>query len=139
MTSPQSQQQNNQQSEKRILIVDDNKVAADALAKLLKYLGYNISVAYDGLSGIDSFIDYGPDFVFLDISMPDLDGHEVARRIRSIEKEDKRVILVALTGYGRDKDILESKEAGFNYHLVKPVDVKLLERIINLPVDELPK
>jgi CheY-like chemotaxis protein len=119
-------------SDRRILIVDDNRDAATSLGMLLELSGYKIETAYDGLGAIDAAARYQPHIVLLDIGLPGLDGYEVARRMRS-EPWGKQVTLVAVTGWGQAEDRERSKNAGFDAHLLKPVDhdalVKLLAEI----------
>ncbi|HET8696187.1 MAG TPA: ATP-binding protein [Gammaproteobacteria bacterium] len=109
-------------AERRILVVDDNRDAADTLAMLLETLGADVEVAYGGQMALDSLARFAPDTVLLDIGMPEIDGYEVARRIR-LEPRNERVMLVALTGWGQDQDFRLSKTAGFDHHLVKPPDI----------------
>jgi CheY-like chemotaxis protein len=117
---------------RRILIVDDNRDAATSLGMLLELSGYKIETAYDGLGAIDAAARYQPHVVLLDIGLPGLDGYEVARRMRS-EPWGTQVTLVAVTGWGQAEDRERAKDAGFDAHLLKPVDhdalVKLLAEI----------
>jgi PAS domain S-box-containing protein len=106
---------------RRILIVDDNADAALAMELLLKSSGHETCVAHDGRSAIELAAAFGPDVVLLDIGMPGMDGYEVARRLRQIER-DPPMLIVAVTGWGKEADRLKSREAGFDLHLVKPVD-----------------
>ncbi|HET8696843.1 MAG TPA: response regulator, partial [Gammaproteobacteria bacterium] len=85
-------------------------------------LGADVEVAYGGQMALDSLARFAPDTVLLDIGMPEIDGYEVARRIR-LEPRYERVMLVALTGWGQDQDYLLSRTAGFDHHLVKPPDI----------------
>jgi two-component system CheB/CheR fusion protein len=110
----------------RILVVDDNEDSADSLAKLLRrVLGQRVEVAYDGASALDRARDFRPELVFLDIGLPGMDGYEVARRLRQ-SPENGTPVLVALTGWGQEEDRRRSREAGFDRHLVKPIDPDLL-------------
>jgi signal transduction histidine kinase/DNA-binding response OmpR family regulator len=105
----------------RILIVDDNADSAKSLARLLQLSGHEVSMAHDGPAALHQFEVNEPAFVLLDIGLPGMDGYEVARSIR--ERPDSgRIVLVALTGYGREEDRRKSREAGFDHHLVKPVE-----------------
>jgi signal transduction histidine kinase/ActR/RegA family two-component response regulator len=118
---------------RRILVVDDNTDAAESLATLLKIDGHETRMAHDGLQAVEEAEAFKPDVVFLDIGMPSLDGHETARRIRQ-QPWGKDMVLVALTGWGQEEDRRKSKEAGFDLHMVKPVDLDLLmERLASLP------
>jgi signal transduction histidine kinase/ActR/RegA family two-component response regulator len=109
-------------AERRILVVDDNRDAADTLAMLLETLGADVEVAYGGSMALDMLPRFAPDTVLLDIGMPEIDGYEVARRVR-LEPRYERVVLVALTGWGQDQDYRLSQTAGFDHHLVKPPDI----------------
>ncbi len=119
-------------SGRRILIVDDNRDAAISLGMLLELSGYKIETAYDGSGAIDVAARFHPHVVLLDIGLPGLDGYEVARRMRR-EPWGKQVTLVAVTGWGQAEDRERSRDAGFDAHLLKPVDhdalVKLLAEI----------
>ena len=113
--------------ERRILIVDDNRDSADSLAMLLEITGNKTYMAHDGVEAVEAIEKHRPQVVLLDIGLPKLDGHEVCRRIRE-QPWGKDIIMLALTGWGQDDDRRRSLEAGFNGHLVKPVDYdKLLE------------
>jgi PAS domain S-box-containing protein len=110
----------------RILVVDDNEDSANSLAKLLRrVLGQNVEVAYDGASALERARIFHPDLVFLDIGLPGMDGYEVARRLRE-SPENRTPVLVALTGWGQEEDRRRSREAGFDRHLVKPIDPDML-------------
>jgi signal transduction histidine kinase/ActR/RegA family two-component response regulator len=108
-------------TERRILIVDDNRDSADSLSLLLAITGNKTLVAHDGLEAIEAADRQRPDVVLLDIGLPKLDGHEVCRRIRE-QPWGKDIVMIALTGWGQEDDRRKSEEAGFNGHLVKPVD-----------------
>jgi PAS domain S-box-containing protein len=108
-------------SKRRILIVDDNVDSADSLAMLLEITGNQTYLAHDGVEALASIEKYRPEVVLLDIGLPKLDGHEVCRRIRE-QPWGKDIRIIALTGWGQDDDRRKSEEAGFNGHLVKPVD-----------------
>ncbi len=119
-------------AERPILIVDDNVSAATSLAMLVKLWGYGPLVAHDGPKALEMARDHGPPIVLLDIGLPGMDGLEVARRLRQIPVVAGSTI-VAMTGYGQDDDRKRSREAGFDHHLVKPVDLDALERLIAGP------
>jgi two-component system CheB/CheR fusion protein len=110
---------------RRILIVDDNVDAAESLCMLLSLEGHDIRLAHDGLTALRMAETLQPEVVLLDIGLPRMDGYEVARRLRH-RPEMEKALLVALTGYGQDDDRRRSHEAGFNVHLVKPVDLDAL-------------
>lgn len=107
----------------KILIVEDNSDARQALRALLELAGCSVDEAADGLAGIEVALRLQPDFVFLDIGLPHIDGYEVARQLRAAKPA---IRLVALTGYGREEDKLRATEAGFDAYLVKPVDIERL-------------
>jgi two-component system, chemotaxis family, CheB/CheR fusion protein len=114
---------------RRVLIVDDNTDSAAALAMLLKSSGNKTATAHDGLAAVAAVESFRPDVVLLDLSLPKMDGYEAARRIRS-EPWGKDVVLVALTGWGQEEDRRRSKEAGFDEHMVKPVDFDALMKLV---------
>lgn len=109
-------------SPQRILVVDDNADAASSLAMLLELDGHATRVALSGTEALAAVADFAPDVVFLDIGLPDISGYEVARRVRAMPDLRAMPRLVALTGWSRDEDRRRTAEAGFDAHLVKPVD-----------------
>ncbi|WP_343639792.1 ATP-binding protein [Roseateles sp.] len=111
----------------RLLLVDDNRDAADTTAELLRLMGAEVEVAYDGPTALDSVRALRPDAILLDIGMPDMDGHEVARRLREMSGEIGQPRLIALTGWGQEQDRERTRAAGFDDHMVKPVDVDALK------------
>ena len=117
----------------RILVVDDNKDSADSLGMLLRLKGNDIRTAYDGLEAVEVAETFHPELVLLDIGLPKLNGYEVARRIRQ-QPWGRDVVLVALTGWGQDEDRRRSQEAGFNFHIVKPVELAALEELLAEPI-----
>jgi PAS domain S-box-containing protein len=117
-------------SSKRILVVDDNVDAAATLDMLLQSLGHETRVAHDGAKALKVAEDFGPDIVLLDIGMPGLDGYEVARRLRALPPE-RPFRIVAITGWGQQADREKSRAAGFDLHLVKPVDPQDLLQAIS--------
>lgn len=112
----------------RILVVDDNVDAADSLAALLEMLGHSTRVAIDGVQGLAAAREFAPQLAFLDIGLPGMSGHELARAIRQAE-DMAPMLLVALTGWGARGDMLESEQAGFDQHLTKPVDFAMLDKV----------
>lgn len=104
-----------------VLIVDDNEDAATTLADLLTAEGYEAHVAHDGATALALVKDLRPTACFLDIGMPGMSGLELAKTLRSMDP-DRRVLLVATTGWGMSEDKRRSEEAGFDVHLTKPVD-----------------
>lgn len=113
---------------RRILVVDDNADAAETLALLLRARGHEVRVAYDGTSALELCREFDPQAALLDIGLPQIDGYELARRLRN--EHERRLLLIALTGYGRDDDRRLSQDAGFDYHLVKPVDFPTVEALL---------
>jgi PAS domain S-box-containing protein len=113
----------------RVLVVDDNKDSANSLAMMLKVVGTETHVAYDGPSALEAFATRRPELVLMDLGMPGMDGYEVARRLRE-DPTNEDILLVALTGWGQEEDRRRSQEAGFNHHLVKPVDLSALRVVL---------
>ena len=105
----------------RILVVDDNEDAAEALALILRLSGHDVRTAHDGLEALDVAPAFLPQVVMLDLGMPNLNGYETAARIRA-QPWGREIPLVALTGWGQPSDRQRTVAAGFNAHLVKPVD-----------------
>jgi PAS domain S-box-containing protein len=116
-------------SGKRLLVVDDNQDAAMSLAALLQLQGHDVCVAHDGRSALTSFQSHCPEIVFLDIGMPGMDGYTVARHMREVAGS-KSVVIAALTGWGQEADRRRTTEAGFDHHLVKPVDFDVLKQLL---------
>jgi PAS domain S-box-containing protein len=114
---------------KRILVVDDNRDAADSLGMLLKFLGADVQVAHGGREALEAFEAYRPSIVLLDLGMPEMDGYQVACAIRS-RADGARVPIVALTGWGQEEDRRRSREAGFDHHLIKPADIGALRALL---------
>jgi two-component system CheB/CheR fusion protein len=114
----------------RILVVDDNKDAADTLAMLLQVKGNDIRTAHDGLEAVEIAEVFHPEVVLLDIGLPKLTGYEVAQRMRQ-QPWSKNATLIALTGWGTAEDRRLSKEAGFNFHIIKPVELAALENLLS--------
>ena len=113
---------------RRVVVIDDNHDAANATAMLVEALGGESRVAYDGISGIREVLAYRPEVVLLDIGMPGFDGYETCARIRC--ELGRGVIVVALTGFGREQDRDKALQSGFDAHLTKPVDPKELARLL---------
>lgn len=121
----------------RILVVDDNRDAAESMRILLKLMGADVSAAFDGLEALDVAATFRPEAVLLDIGMPKLHGYDTARRIRQ-EEWGKDIVLVAMTGWGREEDRQRAEEAGFDGHLVKPVQVAELRQLLERLLDRSP-
>ena len=113
----------------RILIVDDNRDGADSLGMILRVMGNETRTAYDGQEGVNVAEEFRPEVVLFDIGMPKLNGYEACRRIRE-QPWGKGVVLIAVTGWGQDDDRLRSHEAGFDHHMVKPVDPQALMKML---------
>jgi CheY-like chemotaxis protein len=115
----------------KILVVDDNQDAADTLAMLLEFMGgAEVRVVNSGQAALDVMGGFHPDVVLLDIGMPGMDGHEVARRVRQ-QPQFASTRLVALTGWGQDEDRRRTQESGFDHHLTKPVDIASLQALLS--------
>jgi CheY-like chemotaxis protein len=114
---------------RRILVVDDNTDAASSLAMLLKISGNEALTANEGLEALEVAEAFRPDVVLLDIGMPQVDGLEVCRRIRA-QPWGRDLLMIALTGWGQEEDRRRSKDVGFDYHLVKPVDYPTLTKLL---------
>jgi PAS domain S-box-containing protein len=114
---------------RRIVAVDDNRDAVDSLAMMLRIKGHEVLTAYDGVEAVDAVANFKPEVVLLDIGLPRLNGYDVARRIRQLPGGD-RFVLVAVTGWGQEEDRKRSQEAGFDMHLVKPVDPIALDQLL---------
>jgi PAS domain S-box-containing protein len=114
---------------RRVLIVDDNRDAAESLAELLNIADMETQTAHDGLEAVKTAAEFRPNVVLLDIGLPKLNGHDVCRRIRE-QPWGKKMVLVALTGWGQEEDRRQSKEAGFDHHLIKPVEYEALMKVL---------
>lgn len=114
---------------RKIVVVDDNKDAADTLAVLLRQLGHEVQTAYDGPSAVTIARRMRPDFVFLDLALPGFDGIRVAEEIRA-DFTFNKTLVVALTGFASDYDRTRAHAAGVDLYLVKPVDVRFIESYV---------
>jgi CheY-like chemotaxis protein len=110
------------------MVVDDNADFADTLATLLRTLGHEVRVSHDPLDAIRQAKDFKPEFAFLDIGMPVMNGYELAQRLRA-DPETAQAVLIAATGYGQDADRQRASMAGFDRHVVKPVELMTIEAI----------
>jgi CheY-like chemotaxis protein len=113
----------------RVLVADDLRDSADSLALLIELMGHAVEIAYDGEAALRTAERFRPDIVLLDLGMPKLDGFEVSRRIRATPW-GASMRLVAQSGWGQDEDRRRSAEAGFDHHLVKPIDPAALEALM---------
>ena len=119
-------------SKRRILIVDDNQDSAMSLGMMLNLMGNETRTAHDGLAAVEAAAEFRPDLILLDIGLPKLNGYDACRRIRE-QPWSKGMIIVALTGWGQDEDRRRSAEAGFDHHMVKPVEVDALGKLMAIP------
>ena len=113
----------------RVLVVDDNIDAADTLGMLLRLAGQDVVVVHGGVAAIEQALAHVPEIVVLDLGMPDLNGYEVCRRLRQ-EPLTQNAVLIAVTGWGQDADRMRSRDAGFDHHLVKPVEWSTIEKLL---------
>jgi len=114
----------------RILVADDNRDAAESLALVLRFSGYEVSIAFNGIEALEVASRDRPRAAIIDIGMPGMSGHEVARRMR-LEAWGRNAVLIALTGWGQEQDKQAAKAAGFDEHLTKPVNLDDVERILD--------
>jgi CheY-like chemotaxis protein len=114
---------------RRVLVVDDNVDAATSLLMLLRLEGHTVEAAFTSRSALEKFDKFQPEVVFLDIGLPEMDGYQVAREMRK-KFLPNPVSLVALTGYGQAEDRERAMAAGFDEHLVKPVEFDALQRVL---------
>jgi CheY-like chemotaxis protein len=117
---------------RRVLVVDDNVDAAESAAMLLRIWGHEAQTVHDGLTAIDAVRTYQPEIVLLDIGLPGMSGYEIVRKLRA-QPQFKTLVVAAMTGYGQDADRQRSKEAGFDFHLTKPLDPNILETFVTSP------
>jgi len=114
----------------RILLVDDNVDYVTTMAALLESIGHDVRIAHDGFKALEIVREFSPKIAFLDIGMPGMSGYDLAQRLRQIP-DIANIILVAITGWGQERDIQLSRDAGFNHHLVKPVSLEQLVKLID--------
>lgn len=112
-----------------ILLVDDNEDSAESMAMILELEGHDVKLAFDGATALALAAEHKPTVILLDITLPDMDGYEVARRLRATP-EGREATILAVTGYGSADDVRRSKEAGINRHLTKPLDPTTLSKLI---------
>jgi CheY-like chemotaxis protein len=116
-------------SGRRILVADDNRDSAESLGMLLELAGHRVRLAYDGQEALDAAGEFLPEVLLLDIGLPRMNGYQVAARLRQDPRHDG-MLLVAVTGYGTESDRDRGRAAGFDHHLVKPVDPVALQNLI---------
>ena len=114
---------------RRVLVVDDNEDGAEMLASSLESMGHRVRVAHDGRAALDAAAKFHPEVALLDIGLPVMDGYELASRLRDLPA-GRDIHLVAVTGYGQQRDRAASEAAGFAEHVVKPVDLERLRAIV---------
>ncbi len=122
----------------RILVADDNRDAAESLALVLRFSGYEVSIAFGGAEALEIGQRDRPRAAIIDIGMPGMSGHEVARRMR-LEAWGRNAVLIALTGWGQEQDKQAAKAAGFDEHLTKPVDPDDVERMLDELLSDAPE
>jgi CheY-like chemotaxis protein len=120
-----------QSPRQRVLVADDNRDSAESLSLLLELAGCEVFTVHDGLAAVEAAAARQPDAALLDIGMPQLNGYEVARRIRQ-QPGGERMLLVAITGWGQEDDKQRARDAGFDHHLTKPVDFVDLNRLLEV-------
>ena len=113
----------------RVLVVDDNRDAADSLGMLLEQLGAHVRIVHNGIEAIEAYSTFQPSAVLLDIGMPGMDGYEVARKITTLDR-GRRAPLIAVTGWGQQQDRERAAAAGFDHHIVKPADIDVLKDLL---------
>ena len=121
-------------SKLRVLVIDDNADAADAMAMVIDMLGYEVMTVGEGRKGVAAALSFRPDLALIDISLPDISGHEVARQLRALPvasiTKSPHLHLIAVTGWSSDEDRSRSLEAGFDQHMSKPLDIDVLESMM---------
>jgi DNA-binding response OmpR family regulator len=119
-------------------VADDNRDAAESLALVLRFSGYEVSIAFNGTEALDLAARERPCAAIIDIGMPGMSGHEVARRMR-LEAWGRNAVLIALTGWGQEQDKQAAKAAGFDEHLTKPIDPDELDRMLDSLLRDAPE
>jgi CheY-like chemotaxis protein len=127
--SPKTNQGTTAATKRRVLIVDDNADALASLGMVVRALGSETFDAHDGLEAVESASNLRPDVILMDIGMPKLNGYDAARRIRQ-QPWGRDVLMVATTGWGKEEDRQQSKEAGFDFHLVKPIELGAVQELL---------
>lgn len=120
---------------RRLLVVDDNRDGCDALATLLGMIGYDVVTAYDGAQAVERAAESAPDVILMDVGLPRLNGYEACAQIRATPR-GADVVMLAVTGWGAEQDLRAAAQAGFDAHLVKPIDMKWLEQLLPHPREE---
>ena len=115
---------------RRIVVADDNEDSAESFAMLLSFSGHEVRVAHDGEEALDALREFRPDVAFLDIGMPGMTGYEVAQAVRA-EPWGHEMKLIAVTGWGQPDDRMRARTAGFDRHLIKPIDPAEVDRLLD--------
>ena len=111
------------------MLADDYEPARKAIARLIRFMGFEVMTAVDGVNALEVAVQFQPTLMLIDINMPRMNGYEVVRALRAMP-EFAHTKLVALTGYGQPEDVRQSLEAGFDLHIVKPLNADTLERLL---------
>src|SRR4029453_4385232 len=119
-----------QETPRRIVVADDNEDSAQSFAMLLSFSGHEVRIAHDGEQALDAMRDFRPNIPFLNIRMPRLRGYEVAELVRA-EPWGRQMKLIAVTGWGHPDDKLRARTAGFDQHLIKPIDPTEVDRLLD--------
>ena len=114
---------------RRLLVVDDNFDSAESMRVMFRIAGHDVRTVQEGNSAVEAAAQFAAEVVLLDVGLPDIDGYEVARRLRA-DPRTHDVLIIAITGFGREEDRSRSRDAGFDEHLVKPVDPAALQRAL---------
>jgi CheY-like chemotaxis protein len=114
---------------RRVVVVEDNADIRSTLDSMLRMWGHQVDSAADGVAGLDCILRLEPDIALIDIGLPGMNGYDIARAVRR-RRPGKAIMLVAVTGYGQPTDLRASTEAGFDGHLLKPVEPEVLERLL---------
>jgi CheY-like chemotaxis protein len=114
---------------RRILVADDNIDAASSLGMLLEMMGHEVCIVHDGVEAVEKATTFRPDIILIDLGMPQLNGYEACARIRE-QPSNKRTLIVALTGWTQEDKKQRSQRAGFDLHLIKPVELPALEQLL---------
>ena len=133
--TPEASSASSAKGPRRMLVVDDNVDSAESMALVLRLQGHEVRLAYDGQSALEEAQSFRPEVMFLDLDLPKMDGYEVARRLR-LEPAMRYMTLVAMTGYGQEEDRQRTQEAGFQLHLVKPVDFSKVEELLSSALEK---
>ncbi len=112
----------------KVLVVDDNRDAADSLAMLVETWGHTAQIAYDGFTALEMVNISPPEAILLDIGLPGMTGYDVCRRVS--ESHNGNILIIAVSGYAKPEDIEQGKKAGFHHHFAKPLRVELVERLL---------